>query len=427
MDILDFLTLEPWWRFAVALGIGALVGLEREFIQQRRGEPDFAGIRTFSLSALLGAVAAFVAPEFGVAPLIVALAGLVIFGVASYVGDFVTTGKVGGSTTEVAVMLAYMLGAMAVTDWVEVAVALSVIVALLLSMKNVLHDLARRMSVQDLRSTLEFALVAAVVLPILPNQTIDPLNVINPSQIWLMVVFVSGIGFAGYILMKFLGTTRGLSLTALLGGVVSSTATTLSFSSHSKNNPALFRRFAQAIVIASCVMFPRVAIILLVINTSLLAQIAIPFAAMLIAGIGAVLLLQPKGEEPAEQPQDLEVDNPLKLSTALIFALIFAIVLVVVKVMQNSFGDAGVYVASTLTGLTGVDAITLSVARLASQGELAQTVAGSAIAIAAVMNTIAKAGIAMIAGSKEMRRPIAWAMGLIIAAGAISTGIMLWA
>src|SRR5690606_27948642 len=176
MQFSELLNLEPWWRFAAALLAGALVGLEREFMQQRRDSPDFAGIRTFSLIALLGAVAAFLSADFGYGPLLVAFAGLIVLGAVSYIGDFSTTGQAGGITTEVAVMLSFLLGALIMTQWSEIGVALAVIVALLLSLKGSLHDLARRMSMADLRNTLEFALVAAVILPILPNQTVDPLG-----------------------------------------------------------------------------------------------------------------------------------------------------------------------------------------------------------------------------------------------------------
>lgn len=424
MDFADFLNVEPWWRFAVALLNGALIGLEREFMQQRRDNPDFAGIRTFSLVSLMGAVAAFLTADFGAGPLLVALAGLVLLSVSSYIGDFITTEAIGGTTTEVSVLLAFLLGVLVMTDWAQIAVALAVIVSLLLSLKGTLHDLARRMSVQDLRSTLEFALVAAVVLPILPNETVDPFGVVNPSQIWLLVVFVSGIGFGGYVLMKSVGAERGINITGVLGGIVSSTATTLSLSTQSKHNPALSRQFAQAIVLASSVMIPRVAVILLVVNAALLPLIALPFAAMLLAGISAVLILR-SGTGQSAGADGVEVGNPLKITTAIVFGLVFAVVLVIVTLAQEYLGDAGVYIASMLTGLTGVDPITLSVGRLANQGALAASVAASAIVIATVMNTVAKIGIVMTVGSPELRRLITWSLGAVVLVGAASVAALL--
>lgn len=426
MDFSDFLNIEPWWRFAVALLNGALIGLEREFMQQRRDNPDFAGIRTFSLVSLLGAVTGFLAAEFGIGPLLVALGGLILLGVSSYIGDFITTGQIGGITTEVSVLLAYVLGVLVMTDWAQVAVALAVIVSLLLALKDPLHGIARRMSTQDLRTTLEFALVAAVVLPILPNETIDPWGVVNPSQIWLLVVFVSGIGFGGYVLMKIVGTERGISITGVLGGIVSSTATTLSLSTQSKLNPALSRQFAQAIVLASTVMIPRVAIILIVVNAALLPIIALPFAAMLLTGIITVLFLR-SGARHVDGADDVDVENPLKISMAVVFGLVFAVVLVIVTLAQEYLGNAGVYIAAMLTGLTGVDPITLSVGRLADQGALAATVAASAIVIATVMNTAAKVGIVMMVGSSELRRQIIWSLGAVVLVGAAAVGVLLLA
>lgn len=424
MNLSDFLNVEPWWRFAVALLSGALIGLEREFMQQRRDNPDFAGIRTFSLVSLLGAVTGFLAAEFGIGPLVVALGGLILFGVSSYIGDFITTGQIGGITTEVSVVLAYLLGVLVMTDWAQVAVALAVIVSLLLALKDPLHGIARRMSTQDLRTTLEFALVAAVVLPILPNETIDPWGVLNPSQIWLLVVFVSGIGFGGYVLMKIVGTQRGINITGVLGGIVSSTATTLSLSTQSKQNPALSRHFAQAIVLASTVMIPRVALILVVVNAALLPIIALPFAAMLLTGIIAVVVLR-SGAGRADGAEDVDVENPLKISTAVVFGLVFAVVLVIVTLAQEYLGNAGVYIAAMLTGLTGVDPITLSVGRLADQGALVATVAASAIVIATVMNTAAKVGIVMAVGSSELRRQIIWSLGAVVLVGAAAVGVLL--
>lgn len=424
MDMSHLINLEPWWRFAVALLIGALIGLEREFIQQKEGEPDFVGIRTFSLISLLGAVTAHLSAEFGFAPALIAFVGLIMLSIAGYVGDIVIRSHRGGVTTEVAVLLAFFLGAMVIWDRAEIAVALAVIIALLLTLKRPLHELARRMDVQDLRYTIEFALVAAVVLPILPNETVDPFGVVNPSQIWLLVVFVSGIGFVGYVLMKVLGAKQGVGLTGLLGGMVSSTATTLSFSGRSKQSPALSEHFAQAILLASTVMFPRVLIEVLVVYAPLLRVVALPLVAMLLAGLIVVLVLRRRsaGHEPEEGAVDLA--NPLRLTTALMFGLVFAVVLVAVRLAEQFLGDTGVYIASIITGLTDVNAITLSAARLAGSGQLSNQVAGSAIVIASVVNTFAKAGIALVVGAPRLRRMVIWTFGAVLIVGLASIAVL---
>jgi uncharacterized membrane protein (DUF4010 family) len=423
----NLLNIEPWWRFGVALLIGALVGLEREFTQQKTGEPDFAGIRTFSLIGLLGAVTALLVTEFeSLAIALVALGGLILLTVASYLGDVIRTMEEDGITTEVSVMLAYLLGAMVVWDMAEIAIALAVITALLLSLKGSLHEAIRRMHAEDLRVTLQFGLVAAVVLPLLPDRALDPLGVINPFQVWKLVVFISGIGFAGYVLMKVLGAEHGINLAGLLGGLVSSTATTLSFSTRSKETPALSSHFAQAIVITSSVMFPRIAIEVLAVYPPLLRYVIVPLAAMLGAGVVIVILMWRRHaqEESVDDEKAVELANPLKLTTAIMFGLVFAVVLIVVEIAQDFFGAAGVYAASVITGLTDVDAITLSVSELAGDGQLAPQVAGTAIIIAALTNTIVKAGIAYSVGSPTLRRVIIRMFGVIVIVGVISVIVL---
>jgi len=200
---------EPWWRFGFALVIGALIGLEREFYQQKEDAPDFAGIRTFSLIALLGSVTAFLATDFGISLAVIALGGLILMTTVSYSRALSRSDTETGITTEVAAILTFLFGALVMGDHAIVAIALAVITSLLLTFKGKLHEFIRNMSSDDIHVTLQFALVAAVIFPLLPNRTIDPLGLLNPSQIWLMVVFVSGIGFSGYVLMKILGTSQG--------------------------------------------------------------------------------------------------------------------------------------------------------------------------------------------------------------------------
>jgi uncharacterized membrane protein (DUF4010 family) len=422
----DLLNLEPWWRFGAAILIGALVGLEREFVQQRKGEPDFAGIRTFSLMALLGAVTAFVTEQHGILPFVVVYAGLALLVWVSYLGD-VYRGREEGITTEVAALLVPLLGAMVVWDLAELAVALSVITALVLSLKPRLHNIARRMSTQDLWATLEFALIAAVVLPLLPDRTFGPLNVLNPYEIWLLVVFVSGIGFLGYVLMKVLGAEKGIGLTGLLGGLASSTATTLSFAGRSKKTPALSAAFGSAIVLASTMMFFRVLIEVLVVYQPLTGSVMLPVGAMFLTGwiVFAILWRREQSTELSNQGA-VELTNPLNLSTAIKFGLLFAVILMVTKAADSFFGTVGLYVASVITGLTDVDSITLSVSELAATDQIGHRVATVAIILAVLTNTISKAALALALGSRELRRTVICAFGAMVLVGIISAAAMLW-
>lgn len=422
MDIATLLNVEPWWRFGAAILIGALVGLEREFVQQREGEPDFAGIRTFSLISLLGAVTAFVADERGLLIFVIAYAGLALLVWAGYVGD-VYRGIGEGITTEVAALLVPLLGAMVVWDHSELALALGVITALTLSLKPRLHNLARRMSARDLWATLEFALIAAVVLPLLPNRTFGPFDVLNPYEIWLLVVFVSGISYFGYVLMKLLGAGTGIGLTGLLGGIASSTATTLSFAGRSQRTPGLSTAFATGIILASTTMFPRVLFEVFVIHQPLLREVALPLGAMLLTGLVVFAVLwQREQDGGGEDAEEVDLTNPLNLSTAIKFALLFAVVLMVTKAAESFFGTAGVYATSIITGLTDVDAITLTVAELAAAGRIESRVASVAIILAALVNSASKATLAIVLGAPQLRPAIVRGFGAMILVGIISAG-----
>jgi uncharacterized membrane protein (DUF4010 family) len=417
---------EPWWRFGFALLIGALIGLEREFYQQKEESPDFAGIRTFSLIALLGSVSSFLADSFGMILAAVALGGLVLMVTVSYYGALARKRAESGITTEVAALLTFLFGVVVMGDHPTVAIALAVITSLLMALKGRLHTFIRSMSPKDIHVTLQFGLVAAVILPLLPDRTIDPLGLLNPFQIWLMVVFVSGIGFSGYILMKSLGPSQGINLTAILGGLASSTATTISFSSASRQYPNMAPRYARAVVLASTVMLPRVLLLVLVIHPPLMLKVIIPLLTMVIAGSFFVFVVQRDrlgGKTAAPQPS--EIENPLKLSTAIKFGLLFAIVLVVLEYAQSFLGSTGVYLASFLSGLTDVDAIALSVTRLAADAQLSSDVAGTAVVIAALMNTVSKGAICYFSGTPDLRRPVIKAFVLMVLAGAVSGALVL--
>ena len=424
INLSDF---EPWWRFGVALLIGALLGMEREFIQQKEDTPDFAGIRTFSLIALLGSVTAFLVSDFGILPIALSLGGLILLIAVSYRETLTRRGKETGITTEIAAMLTFLFGVLIMGDQGSVAIALAVLTSLLLALKGRLHGVIRRMSDEDLRVTLQFALVAAVILPLLPDRAIDPLGLLNPFQVWLMVVLVSGIGFSGYVLMKVLGPSRGINLTGILGGLASSTATTISLSTASRENPSISAHYARAVILASSVMIPRVLLLIVLIFPPLIRIISIPLGAMIITGFGIILLLQWKNttkENTFEHP--FKIAHPLKLSTAIKFGLAFAVVLIIVEIAQELFGSIGVYFASAITGLTDVDAIALSVSRLASNAQLDIRVAGMAVVIAVLMNTIAKGAIAYFMGSRDLRRTVMRAFSAIFFVGFFSSIFTLW-
>jgi uncharacterized membrane protein (DUF4010 family) len=345
----------------------------------------------------------------------------------SYYGVLVRRRTETGITTEIAAVLTFLFGVLVVSDHAQVAIALAVVTSLLLALKGRLHDFIRNMSTEDIFTTLQFALVSAVILPLLPNRVIDPLGLINPFQIWTMVVFVSGIGFSGYVLMKRLGPSRGISLMGVLGGLASSTATTISFSSASREFPQMASHYARAVVLASTVMFPRVFFLILVIHPPLALNVTIPLASMLVTGLVLTFIVQRQSiSNEAEIHPEFKITNPLKLSTAIKFGLLFAFVLIVVEFAQSFLGSSGVYLASFLTGLTDVDAITLSVTGRANTGQLSLDVAGMAVIIAAIMNTVSKGAITYFSGSPELRRPVIRAFIIMILVGVVTGGLAIF-
>lgn len=408
-----------FYRFGVALFIGILVGLQRETAADRdadRANKMFAGVRTFALLSLAGCTAAFVAEQLGLPwafiGIILPLGGLIT-------AAYVITGSRGdvGMTTEVAAIIVLLAGALCFWDHVALAVALGVITTALLSLKLELHGFAARIKREDIVATLKFAVITAIILPVLPNQSFGPppFDVLNPYKIWWMVVLISGISFLGYVLIKLVGSRQGIGLTGLLGGLVSSTAVTLSFSQRSKKESALAKPFALAILIAWTIMFGRVLVEVAVTNRPLLGEVWLPITAAGLGGLiyGAYLYFAPRSSEAG----GVAVSNPFELGPAITFGLLYGLILLVARAAQFYFGDTGVYLSSVLSGLADVDAITLSMAELSSSGNVALPTAARAIVLATMSNTVVKGGIVLSSGSAALRRALLPGFLLILVTG----------
>ncbi len=408
-----------FFRFGVALFIGLLVGLQREYSYDESGdshEKTFAGVRTFALFGLIGCAAGFMADLFSEPWVFIAI--LMAVGLLIAVSYYITasTGK-RGMTTEVAAMVTVVAGALCYWEHIALAVALAVITTALLSFKLELHGFVEQLTREDIIAALKFALITAIVLPILPNESLwpPPFDVLNPYRIWLMVVLISGISFLGYVLFKVLGSRRGISLTGFLGGLVSSTATTLSFAQRSRQNSGLAKPFAMAIIIAWTVMFIRVLIEVWVVNRSLFEVLWLPVS---LAGLAALIFAAYLYMAPHEDDEgDVVVSNPFELRPAITFGLLFGLILLVARTAQLYLGDTGVYISSFLSGLADVDAITLSMAELSGNGELTLKIAARAIVIAIMANTLVKGGIVLTSGSISIRRTLLPGFLLILVAG----------
>lgn len=404
--------------FAISVALGLLIGIERQRFQAVEPASVPGGIRTFPLIAILGCGAAWLGARVG-APAFVALAA----GFAALiVGTYVVTAIRGdvGMTSEVAALLTFVLGAMVYHDHALLASVLAVGATVLLSLRRPLHQLASRIEEADLYAALKLAVVTVIVLPLLPDRRFgpQPYDVFNPYKVWLLVVFIAAIGFAGYVGMKVLGPGRGIAAAGALGGVVSSTAVTLTFSGRSRETPALSRACALAIALAWATLCVRVLIEVAVVNPDLVPRLAAPVGAALAASlVAAAILYLRERAVAAVEPEEVHVRNPFSLLSAVKFGALFTAILFVAKFAQVKFASAGVIAAAALSGTVDVDAMTLASARLARTGEMSSATAVAAICVVIASNTLVKAGMAVALGSPALRRTLVPVAGATLAAG----------
>ena len=419
--------IQLFYRFGVALVLGFFMGLQREYAYRKDGDERgelMAGARTFPIVALLGAASALGAQELGDGwPFAITVLAV---GILLAVGHFwQAREREMGLTTEMAALVAFFTGALCFWGHVRLAAALGVGTAVLLSLKVQTHSLARRMSSEDVYATLKFAVITVIVLPLLPRHGYGPapFDVLSPYNVWLMVVLISGISFLGYVLIQVVGPRRGVGLTGILGGLASSTAVTLSIAERSRDSTGLDRPFALALLLAWAIMYLRVIVEVGVVHLPLLAVVWPPVVGVCAASLAYCAYLY-WGQPAEEQEEPPNVRNPFRLAPALTFGVLYAVILVVSNGAQAYFGDTGVYVSSVVAGLADVDAITLSMTRLHESGDVGAKTATRAIVIAAAANTVLKAGIVAVAGTRGLRRTVLPGLVLIIGASAIAVALV---
>lgn len=399
------------YRLALVVGLGLLIGMQRE-----RVDDPLAGFRTFPLIGLAGALSAWL----GVSMELVWLMPAALLGVVASLiaGNMVlddSGSDAGGQTTEMAAVVMFLVGAQAVAGQMWVAAAIAGSVAVLLHFKKGMHALVDRLTETDVKAVMQFVLITLIILPLLPNQTYGPYDVFNPFEVWLMVVLIVGINLGGYVALRLVGQRGGSLLAGLLGGLVSSTAATASLS---KQAGAQMARglAAIAIMLASTVVVVRLMVELAVVSRGTLMEAAVPLGLMLVVNIVICGLawMMINRDDQAEQP---EVDNPAKLKTALIFGGLYALIKLLVAFTEDKFGNAGLYVVAVISGLTDVDAITLSTGQLASAGSIAEDTAWRVILVAALANLSFKGGIALTVGGWKLFRFVGIMFGLSMLAG----------
>jgi uncharacterized membrane protein (DUF4010 family) len=405
--------LDLFQRLGIALGLGLIVGLQRE-----RSGSTLGGFRTFPLVTLFGAVCALLAETYTgwvIAAGLAALAAVIV------VGHVENISERGGITTEVAMLLMFVVGAFAAVDRLQIAATLGGTVAVLLHLKPQMHQLAKKLGDPDFKAIMQFVLITLVILPIVPNEEYGPYKVLNPYKIWLMVVLIVGISLGGYIVYKFFGQRAGTLAGGVLGGLISSTATTVSYARRTKNSPEAARSAALVIMMASAIVFGRVLILVGAVAPALLPAMAGPlgtvFVALLAISIGYWLISK---KENAEMP---EQGNPSELKAALVFAGLYALILLAVAATKERFGSSGLYVVSVISGLTDMDAITLSIGEMAKRNEVGVTTAWKLVLVAALSNLVFKTGVVAFLGGRALLKRVSVLFALSFAVG---VAVILW-
>jgi len=429
------LNLQVFEPFLISLILGALLGFERAFsFRVEENEDDvLGGIRTFSLISLLGCLSGFLYTKFGTAAFALAFGAIIILTAISYYISF-SKYKERGITTEISLIICFVIGAIVFQRIYALAVFLTVLVVMVLYLKRYMERLTNLFDRDDILAVLKFGIITFVVLPLLDPKfalyikdiagasqlfkaypTVLAVEIINPYTVWLMVVLISGIGFTGFLAIKILGSRKGIGLTGFLGGLVSSTATTVTFAKRSIEEKGLSLPFSLAILLACSTMFPRVLVEVLIVNYNILPTLVIPIGLMAICGFSVCFFLWKKSG--TEKSDEVPLKNPFNIMPAVKFGLLYAFIVFLTRIVGDMAGDSGLYIVSALSGLTDVDAITLTMSQISKADPSKTSQATIAITLAAFSNTIMKTGMAVALGSKELRKYILIGMGFVLLGG----------
>ncbi len=416
----------PELLFAANLAVAALVGLAVGFERERTGHtegPDgrFAGVRTFFMLGLLGGISGHLLQEGNALAAVALLTSGGVLSVLAYALAVRRPGATADGTTETAAILVLALAALAGMGHRAIAAGVGTLVVAALVGKAQIHGILERLGERELTGALQFAVLALVILPLLPNVAWGPWGGVNPRELWIVVLIFCAVNYGGFLLQRWVGASRGYALMGMLGGLVSSTAVTLQFSRRSRADPALAASLGLGIAAACTILVVRVAVVTAVLSP-IVARALLPFfAPPLVVGsavVGLALWKLPKGA--AGQSVDA-LQSPLRIGTALQLALAFQVALFAIRISQDTFGNTGVLTSAFLLGLTDMDALTFSMARLGNTPD-ASRLAARAIAVGMLANTGLKGTMALTLGSRELRR----VAGGALAALAVASGIGLW-
>ena len=420
--MLDF---NLFYRLAAAIGIGLIIGLQREHTYSDQSDHHPAGVRSFTLVGLAGVMTAMLSNLMtGVAPFVT---GFVVIGMllmASHISfaiehrpqdgrPLVTTD---GITTSIAVLVVYLLGALCWFGRLLESCIVVVVMLWILSAKEQLHTFAQKLSKEDILATVKFAVISLLILPFLPNQAYGPpgLEVLNPHTIWLFVVFISGIGFMGYVLIKIVGPGKGILLTGLLGGIASSTALTLNLAGRSRDNEDYASDFTLGIVLSWAVMYVRLYLICVFLSVSLARPLALPLLLPAVPALGYAAYLKFRASR-SHNPKGSDFSNPFRLLPAIKFGVVFTCVMFVANAARVYLGAGALLACSFLGGAAEMDAVAFSVIDMNLKAGLPVRELILALLLASIANTLTKGGMVFFLGAKSMRKPIIPAVVLICA------------
>ncbi len=414
MELLKELINSEVWKlyepYVVALFLGGLIGVEREFKKQREGKASFGGVRTFTLISLLGALSGALSSHFGLPVVYVSLFSLVILiGISEFLE------RAPGLTSEISGVIIYLIGLLCYTGNYELAALITISVFSVLSFKDQMHRFVKHLTLEDLYAFLKFAAVTVVIYPLLPDRSFYG---VNPREVWTMVVVISSIDFLGYILTKFAGE-RGVLIAGLIGGLVSSTAVTATFSPLARIKPVLTKEYAAGIVGASAIMFPRMTVLAAIVSPDFAKYLIVP---SLIAFSFGVIYAYWLATSSSKRQAQVKVNNPFELSTAFKFGLFYAFILFISREALKYFGNFGLYTVAALSGLSDVDPLTLSVSKLFAAGSVVLIPAVVAVLLSAFVNTLFKWFLTVSMGTRELFKLVT--PGFLLLAAGETIGIL---
>ncbi len=401
LDLLNNLLTPFLLSLIVAMGIGLIVGMEREF-ENLSGKEHFAGLRGFAIMSILGCIITFLAEKFNINILLVSVPGVFLFISVFHYSKIKKENF--GIVTELSLILVFFLGVLSGLHYIKEALAVAVIVSALLTLKAKFNETISRVTQDELYAFIKFIILSLLLLPFLPDKNYGPGEIINPRSIGFVIVIVSSLSFIGYFIIKFFGAERGILFTGFLGGTFSSTAVTWVFSSREKENENLSVQYSTGIIIACAVMFVRVLIIAVLFNQEVFKWLFIPCGLMIVSASIVAFILKRKALSPSSS-SPIQLGNPLDISNVLLFGLQYVGITFFVYYANIYLGTKGLFITGIISGLADVDAINISMSKL-SLVKINPSMAAIVILLAVLSNTVFKIGISYAKGSNKLRKQV---------------------